>query len=323
MQSFQEIIATAKAATVPHEITAEVDGVKVQLLAIEKSSNGAGTELVDLHDYIEGRLPRPVRKSGSIAFTDLADIIAYTNREIAPAQTPTLPSELEKAGITPKPSKCGSTIAFMDSKNGAVSVIFNHHDAGPEGQQWGDFEATYKPVFSKPWNAWTGTTNWLDLAAFSAFVEDHITDIGEPPPASGGTEADKELRELAKLYGSHYASRADLIGVSKGFKVHVKEEVENVLDQTGGQLQVLWKTEHTGQRGGPVKFDGMFILAIPVFDRGDHFRLPVRLKYRVNEGKLFFSFAVINQDLAQTTAIEDIRKKVAAETKLPVFYGKP
>jgi hypothetical protein len=172
---------------------------------------------------------------------------------------------------------------------------------------------------------WAGRLEPMATPDFADFIDDHIEDIGTPPTKDEkNKEAAERLLSLAKLYGTHYATKEDLIALSKGVRIHSKDEVEQVVDPQSGEVTFNYTSAHTANRGSDrIKIPGLFILQIPVFEKGDVFRLPVRLRYRVNGPSITWSFKIINLDKARDTAIEDMKKLLTEALPISTFFGVP
>lgn len=267
-------------------------------------------------NFTDKLLPIPRRKHGAFNFQDLTDLIGYTE-EHAKAYT------TESAGSSKDDP--GHPHIFVDANSGKVSVVFNHHRPIGGGQAHGDHRAIYVPKFSPQWDIWTAKREPMGAGDFADFVDDNIEDIGPEPDKGDKSDAGVRLTALAKLYGTNFATREELIALSKGIRIHAKDNIEQIVNPQTGEVAFNFTSDHTAKdaKGGALKIPGLFILQIPVFDKGFYFRLPVRLKYRAAGGSVVWSFKIINLEKAKETAIADIRETVESGTALPTFFGTP
>ena len=60
-----------------------------------------------------------------------------------------------------------------------------------------------------------------------------------------------------------------------------------------------------------------------MFRLGERFRMPVRMRYRLREGKVSWSFSIHRLDVVFDTAVREACAKAQAVTDLPLFYGTP
>ena len=72
-----------------------------------------------------------------------------------------------------------------------------------------------------------------------------------------------------------------------------------------------------------MKVPNAFLIAIPVFELGERFVIPVRLRYRLNQGHVRWTLALYRSELVFDTAVRETCAKAAAGTGLPLFYGSP
>lgn len=293
----------------------ESDGVTTAVVVVPE-----GMTIHPVTDFVDKLLPIPRRKCGTFQFFDLADLCAYSKEHAA--------AYLGADGNATTDSEDvdeGSPHAFVDTNSGKVVVVFNHHSPDFGGQAHGDHRAFYDPKFSPQWNIWTKKYEPFSPGDFADFIDDNIEDIGPEPEKDDKTDPGKRLKELAKLYGTSFATREELIALSKGIRIHAKDQVEHVVDPQTGEVSFNYTNEQTarGAKGEVVKVPGLFILQIPVFEKGDYFRLPVRLRHRVNGASVTWTFKIVNLDRAKETAISDIKAAVAVKTGLFTFFGTP
>lgn len=255
-------------------------------------------EAIQVTRFLDKLLPYPRRKTGTFTLETLASFIEIVNNH-----------------------KSIYTDIFAQASDGQLTAIFNSHGLAENNPQWGDFRAVYKPAFSAAWKAWTKVQPVLSTADFAAFIDDHIQDVDVPPIKGDGIESSKALLELAKLYGTTYGGREELMVQSRGLKIHVKDEITEEVNTSTGEVELAYKSTHNNTVSGKLKLPGMFCITIPVFDRGDAFRLPVRLKYRPVEGKVLWSLTVLNTDKTLDTVIDEMILKVHEQTTLKPFMG--
>jgi hypothetical protein len=85
---------------------------------------------------------------------------------------------------------------------------------------------------------------------------------------------------------------------------------------------VSYDEQHRDGAGQPIRVANLFQICIPVFYAGTPYRMAVRLRYRLNGGKLSWSFLLVRPDLVFDDAFRGIVAKVE-ETGTPVFLGSP
>jgi hypothetical protein len=90
-----------------------------------------------------------------------------------------------------------------------------------------------------------------------------------------------------------------------------------------GEAQLVFEERHVGGDRSPLKVPGLVMLALAPFFLGDKIRLPVRIRYRVREGKLIWSLAIFRPDQFVTEQIRADLEAVRVATGLPCFEGSP
>lgn len=88
-------------------------------------------------------------------------------------------------------------------------------------------------------------------------------------------------------------------------------------------MQLSYETEHRADAGAPLKVPSLFLLGIPVFDRGPLYRIPARLRYRLNGSKLTWIVTRYRPELSFHDAVDDYALQIESATGLPVFRGAP
>lgn len=265
----------------------------------------AGMTAVSATTLIEPLLPKPRRKKGTITTHDLQGFIDATVRH----------TEKDKSSV------------FVKGDGSAIVAVLNFHGTGADQQDHGDLRVAYAPVLSRQWRAWTTIAGRaLKTAEFATFLDENVEDVGQPPVKPAGRQEpeprDARLLDLAKIHKTAYASQEELLLLARGMKVSVSAKVEENFNPQTGEIEALLSTTHKTS-GSTTKVPGLFVLKIPVFDRGAVYELPCRLRYRSSvEDGLLWSFTIIKEDLAKQDAIEEIFKKVADATKLPTIYGE-
>ena len=87
--------------------------------------------------------------------------------------------------------------------------------------------------------------------------------------------------------------------------------------------QVQYEASHTDGSGQPIKVPNLFMIAIPVFDRGDVFRIAARLRYRTLGGRVEWFYDLYRADKVFRVAIDEAAAFAATNTGLPMFSGTP
>jgi uncharacterized protein YfdQ (DUF2303 family) len=138
---------------------------------------------VDVTKAIEGALPEPYRKSGTIVLSDLPSFLEYVADQAA----------LDSCYI----------YAHPDTR--ALVAVLNDHAQSATGMPaWRDFRVSYTAELSREFSAWfKNDRKVMEQEEFAVFLEDNVADISEP---SGETMLQVALTLQAKTevaFSSH------------------------------------------------------------------------------------------------------------------------
>jgi uncharacterized protein YfdQ (DUF2303 family) len=259
-----------------------------------------GKTLSSLKEFQDEWLEHPERATGTANISDLASFIEFTNR-----------------------TKTPNTVIFANNDRNSPSflAVFDYNQAVAAGgcPGWSEHRAEYKFPVSDEWKQWVGShKRTMTQEAFAEWIEDRIIDVADPTLA---TDRTKEI--LNALGGVLLASQAKLLALSKGLSVHVKSELENAVNTSSGEANLVWKTEHQDATGSKLVVPGAFLIAIPLFRGGPSYPIIVRLRYRAERGQVTWSYLLYRTEEFFEMAIRSACAEVREQTSLPVIVGTP
>ena len=191
-----------------------------------------------------------------------------------------------------KDAGCAFPVLFADQDKRAIRAVLDYHtNDGQAG--WGDWTATYACPFSREWSAWTARNDKaMSQVEFAEFLEERVEDVVEPAGAA--------LLEIALKF---HAIRTAVFG--------------SAVRLATGEFQFQYNEEN---QKGTVEVPEKIALGIPVFHNGKAYRVEARLKYRLGDGKLQFSYKLIRPEDIVEHAFCEVRQQVAeALPELPIF----
>lgn len=258
-----------------------------------------GKKVTSLKPFLDEYAERPDRKKGTAEILSLASLIEHANT-----------------------FKGASTVVFVDDnpEKPSVTVVYDYNEAGPDGRPcFGQHRARYEFPVSEEWKAWVqGAGRELDQGAFAEHLEDHLLDL-VPIEDHGDT-----ARDMADRLGVRLASPADLLELSKGLTLTVGRRVKQRVNMASGEAEIAFEEEHTDEAGERVKIPGAFVVGLPVFRHGERYQLPVRLRYRARAGAaVSWMFVPHREEVVYEHAMKEAAAKVAEDTQLPLFWGRP
>lgn len=273
-----------------------------------------GLEAHSLKPLMDDYRRHPERPKGEAKTFTLDAFIAWTSRQAVPESVLFANNSLTEPSLT-------AVINYHQPQ--AV-----HEDRAVDGDDgfagWGDHRCTYRFPLSKAWQAWAGAEGReMAQADFARFLEDRITDV-VIPPQDGRADADATLLDLVGQLGGILAGPSRLLELARGLQVTEQHRVKNAINLSTGEVQIAWETEHQGATGEQLKVPNMFLIGIPVFESEAMYRMPVRLRYRLRDGKLYWSIKRHRPELtfehAFNEALDKVRKGLP---EMPLFIGAP
>lgn len=199
----------------------------------------------------------------------------------------------------------------------SLIAVLNYHRAGDGAPRFGDHRCVYEFPLSEEWKAWhdkSGTP--MTQGEFAGFIEDRILDVADPAIAGAAAKA------MIAALDTKLANAGQLMALKRGLSVRVASKVANAVELSSGETQITYETQHTDERGAPLKVPAAFLIAIPVFKSGARYQIPVRLRYRVGGG-ITWSVELYRPEIVFDDAIREACKVAVEATELPLFFGTP
>lgn len=259
----------------------------------------SGKRVESLKKYIDEYATQPERRAGTATLRDLASFIAHVNR-----------------------FKSADSSIFADPNpvRPSLTAVFDYHPGGPDvtAAAFGRHRSVYAAPVSEEWKAWIGINGKpLAQGEFAAFLEDHVTEV------LVADESDEQLKAFADLVGGRFANATQLLALSRGLQVNVDTQVREVVTLSSGEIDIKYAEQHRDGEGQPIKVANLFVIAIPVFYGGATYRIPARLRYRVQGGRITWSVHLVRVDRVFDDAFHGAIAEVQTKTDLPIFVGSP
>lgn len=258
-----------------------------------------GRDIRSLKPLIDEFRTKPERRKGTATIGDTDSLIAHLRRFAS-----------GESAVFANPSKTQPSF----------TAVYDYHPATSDATtaDWLGHRAVYAPALSDEWKVWAGA-NGREFGQddFARFIEDHITDI-VPPDLSG-----KIVEQFVTVVQGDLAQPGDILGLSRGLQVNVESTVKQATTLSSGEISVIYDEQHRDGAGAPIKVKNLFQIAVPVFYAGALYRLTARLRYRIRNGSLVWSYHLYRPELTFDDAFRGIVEKITSETDVPVFIGAP
>ena len=128
------------------------------------------------------------------------------------------------------------------------------------------------------------------------------------------TEVGAAMQKLLAVLRDHSLQRSG---------VTVEHEIHQNTALGSGAGQLVFKERHKDTAGQPLSVPGGFLLAIPVFDGGDRWKLLARLRYRVVNQRVMWTYQLHKVREVIREAFQEAATGIALSTELPLFFGDP
>lgn len=262
---------------------------------------------------------KPFMKKGTATMQDLVSLIAWANRFKGENSALYANNSGEDVKLT-----CISDYHFA----GAPLI----GEMGDPAARYGRHRAVYTFPLSRQWKAWRKQSGeMVSGKEMGEFLEDYILDVIDPPlsltsPGIAGSEAsDADLRliDIARKLDGSFGTASQLMGMAKSFTVNETADYTVAHNSTTGEATVQIKSEHLDGNGQPIRVPKLFLIAIPVFENGPAYRLPVRFQYRKAGPTVKFVLTLHDPKHAMDHAFTEATQHAAESTALPLFLGTP
>ena len=186
---------------------------------------------------------------------------------------------------------------FFDQEHERFQVIIDYHAAnGVPG--WCDHVAAFATRRSEEFKVWIAQNKkQMTQVDFARFLEENLPDIVEPEGAT--------LLEIALTFWA----KKD-VEFSSGVRLQ------------NGQIQFTYNEVVRGSaQKGTLDMPEQFVLGIPIHIGGPAYRIPVRFRWRLQEGKAVFWYEIVRPHRFIEDALKEIRERIGRETGLDVLAG--
>ncbi len=237
-------------------------------------------------ESLEDLLPVPRRISQNVVLHDADSFIAYVN----------------EFGCIP------TTHIFFSVETEEFEAVIDYHTPERDGTDspllcaqtpgWCDHTAKFKPRRSPEFTTWMNQNRKaMKQVDFARFLEDNIPDVVEPPSA-------------------------ELLSIALTFEAKKSVEFSSGVRLNNGQIQFQYDeiVRGTAQKG-TMEIPESFTLGIPIHVNGPAYRIPVRLRWRLAEGKVEFWYEIVRPHRFVEDALKEIRERMSTETEIPVLAG--
>lgn len=196
------------------------------------------------------------------------------------------------------------TEVFADPARKALVGVINAHQESEDYEGTaghGDHRVVLELIETDSWKAWLARDKkWHSQLEFAEHLEDNANDVVDPDPAT--------MLEIAQSF--HASTSADF------------KRAERL---TNGLVQLRYEETQTARAGqaGDLDIPTVFALSISPFEGSPPHEITARFRYRISNGNLTLSYALLNPGDVTRAAFLTITDTVADTITQPVFQGRP
>ena len=227
----------------------------------------------------------------------LESLADYLPRPLRIEQAVTLHDADSFIGYVNEYAKEGVSLIFFNGEAEEFVAILDYHEK-PELPNWCDHVAAFKVRRSVEFETWmTSNRKQMSQVDFARFLEENLPDIAEP-------------------------TSAELLQVALTFEAKKSVEFSSGVRLANGQIQFQYDevVRGTAQKG-TIEIPEKFVLGIPIHVNGPAYRIDVRLRWRLQEGKVAFWYEIVRPHRYIEDALKEIRQRIEQETSVGVFAG--
>jgi uncharacterized protein YfdQ (DUF2303 family) len=198
----------------------------------------------------------------------------------------------------------------------SMIAMIDYHGRNGKDPRWLRHSIRYDFPVTEGFNAWCkGNGMKLSQEIFCGFIEERIAELA--------TATQVETQEYEGLFRTKVANPSEMIVLSRGLSFHVDRIVKNHVVLATGEGQIHFEESHKGSDGKPLLVPGIFMISLPIFEGGDPVRFPVRLRYRIEENRMVWSYSLYEWKAKAKERIEADIAWVEDQCEVPVYEGSP
>ena len=280
----------------------------------------AGRRIEDVSDKINkaSQTLKPFQKSGTARLQTLDSFIGWTNRFKGTGSVLFANANRQEPSLT-------SIIDYHEAGEADVGKL----DQDPNARHC-NHRGVYKFPVSEEWKTWQRISQrTLTKAELGEFIEDNAKDIIDPTPALLAASATKAepwevpLIEVAAKLKGRFGQFAALMEMSRHLEIFESSNLITKRNPDDGTVQMSFENENKDAEGKPLSIPNLFLIAIPIFDQGAAYRIPVRFSFKKNGSAVSFRLTPYSPDVAFYDAIKEAVNAAQEQTDLATYYGAP
>lgn len=248
---------------------------------------GGNVKTIDLEALEDELAPHPRRKTGTVHVQDADSFIAYIEKHRLPG-----------------------TEVFADmSRMKLVGIINAHSESSPADDVEGhaghaDHRVSLELLDTDAWKAWTSKDKTkMEQVAFAEHLEDNAAEV-------------------------IYPDAATMLEIAQSFQATTAADFKSAQRIDNGTVGFRYEETQTARAGqvGELEIPSAFTIGVAPFEGADKAEVIARFRYRISNGHLTLSYALLDPTGVKRQAFLDHVDAVRGALDLisvPVFQGRP
>lgn len=230
----------------------------------------------------------PGRIAASVLVHDQASFIAYINRY----KTEATQLFAEPGFLAGGSAKMQAVLDYHRASNGAG----DSRDKKATNANYTAHIANFVPRYSEAWTRWQAASKEpMEQAELAEFIEENRADIVDP-------------------------SAAQMLDIVRTFKVKKDSEYDSLTYQPDGAVKLHY-SERVQQQGSTI-FPEKLHIGIPVYFRGEVFKVGVFTRFKLGGGKLRFQLKLDRDDIIEDEAFKAMIETVGEKVGVVPYLGR-
>lgn len=287
-----------KVITLPTDLSTDAGPKEINIIV--HSRGDQGVELKSIKGLINEYRVRPERPTGMSSHNEIESFCEHANR-----------------------FKETNSVCFAQRDQLNMLSIYDYHEG--YGKAWNmAHRAIFDPKTSRQMQIWVGShATMMSQGDFANFIENNVLDICAPPTGSQERPSDEIYAGVAKTLNTTIASPSKLLELARGISINENAVAKSHVNTDTGAMSLEYTTSHADGNGKKLSVPGLFLIGIPIFEGGELYRILVRLRFRLTEGKVKWWYELYQHEKSIDDAFEEIVEKVKEETGLQIYRGTP
>lgn len=199
-----------------------------------------------------------------------------------------------------------------------LRCVLNYHPAGGDNKSADNKDHTvhYGFPLSEELKTWLAKNKQpFNSKEFAEFLEDNIADLVVADPA-------RFVTNFGDITPS-FTTPSMIMQLSRGIDIRVDEKVTQAYRVSDGSFNLQYTSDNKDSTGQPLRLPEWFALGIPVFQNGESYQIPLRLRFRVKEGQVSWFFEMYRKNDVFNAAFNKDCSVAQVKTEIPMFNGVP